>query len=454
MISMRSDYASANKTTNTSAERKMSTSPKVMALLRSNRVFQSLHADDRMALEKLASTYRLTYQQAKQICDWALDLRCWEEKPLVELLRAKDADFSSGEAFFRFFRNHWNTLKTRPKNYQNFQGMVLVHGLGDEKPAQQLILDQTKEGLALGSCPVASPRTRCCNLQTLDVIEGCGFDCSYCAIKTFYQPGQVSFDRSFAEKLAKLELPKDKLYHIGTGQSSDSLLWANRWGALDALVDFAHRHPKVILELKTKSKNIEPLLDRDLPPNLVCTWSLNTPVLIEKEEHRTASLEQRLEAARKLSEKGGLVGFHFHPLVDYDRWEQDYQSLCDQLIGEFSPEQVLMVSLGTLTFTRPVMKRLRTSLYRSKILQMPLVEAEGKFSYPLDVKRRLFSQVYRWLESWHEKVYFYLCMEDQSLWMDVFSREYPTNEDFEQDMLNSYWEKICLRHGVKQGINP
>ena len=137
---------------------------------------------------------------------------------------------------------------------------------------------------------MASPRTRCCNLLTLDAVEGCGFDCSYCSVRYFYDDETIGIDENFSQKLKSIEIDPLRSYHIGTGQSSDSLMWGNKGDVLDAVLDFAEEHPNVILELKTKSDNVSHLLSRDVPHNVITTWSLNTAVIIENEEHYTASL--------------------------------------------------------------------------------------------------------------------------------------------------------------------
>jgi len=62
---------------------------------------------------------------------------------------------------------------------------------------------------------------------------------------------------TYAEKLLNLKLDQNKTYHIGTGESSDSLMWGNREGILDALFLFAANNPNVILEFKTKSDNVK-----------------------------------------------------------------------------------------------------------------------------------------------------------------------------------------------------
>lgn len=297
----------------------------------------------------------------------------------------------------------------------------------------------------MGYCPVASQRTRCCNLLTLDAVENCGFGCSYCGIQAFYNDREIHFDSRFADKLNALDLDPERIYHIGTGQSSDSLMWGNRFGVLDALMDFARRHPNVILELKTKSKNIAYLLKNPIPGNVICTWSLNPSRIIENEEHLTAPLDERLAAARRAADRGIIVGFHFHPMVHYADWKADYADLFARVESGFKPAEVALVSLGTLTFTKSVIRRIRNGGFKTRILQMPLTESDGKLSYPDEIKLELFSHAYGSFAAWKDRVFFYLCMENQRLWRPVFGFEYPSNQVFEEAMKASYLEKIQRR---------
>jgi spore photoproduct lyase len=411
------------------------TDPAVWCLVENAAFFVAMASADRQCLSQLCQYRRFSYQQLRQICEWAADFRCWGEPPLADFV----GNANTGPGLFEHLRQHWLGLCNSQKSYTDADSLQLDVSVGRERQ----FLFRSKAGLGLGRCPVASLKTRCCNLRTLDVVEGCGFDCSYCAIKTFYEPGALVVDPDFGAKLRALSLPQDQDFHIGTGQSSDSLLCLEQADNLAALLDFARRHPRVILEFKTKSAAIEALLDHQLPPNLLCTWSLNTPVIIAKEELRTASLEARLAAARTLADRGTLVGFHVHPMVQYQGWQADYTALCQCLLAQFRPAELATISLGTLTFTKPVLKRLRQSLVKSKILQMPLVEAAGKFSYPLASKQELFSCVYQALAPWHGQVFFYLCMEDPDLWIHVFNYQYDSNEALERAMIQAYKAKIA-----------
>ncbi len=383
-------------------------------------------------LHAQAIRYRFTLQELQLVSDMALDRLRWKEPPL----QTDWPQTNNKQSLLNMLREQHRAVRESEKRYTQFSTKDKPHSL---KPTLQVT---SREQLGLGRCPVASERTRCCNLLTLDAVEKCGFDCSYCSIQSFYHGNAVTFDSGFPEKLAALQLDPRQTYHIGTGQSSDSLMWGNHGGVLDALGAFATDHPNVLLELKTKSRNIGWLLQQDYPPNIVTTWSLNPQTIIDHEEHLSASLAQRLESAERIAAKGRLVGFHFHPVIQYDGGREEYRAICRQLVARFRPEKVAMVSLGTLTFTRSTMKTIRRRPLTTKILQMPMEEIAGKYSYPLELKVEMFRPLYEALSPWHGKVFFYLCMEAQSLWRPVFGHEYPSNEAFEVAMKNAYFSKV------------
>lgn len=404
-----------------------------------------LPEEDSAFIEKKTAEFRLSFQDRLQLEIIASDLRRWDEGTIAESwedpanpnIKGKDRRKHA----MNTIKKKWDILKETPKDYSSFNPEYKVSLSGSR------ISDQSPMSPILGKCPVASEKTRCCNLQTLDAVINCGFDCSYCSIQTFYHTDEILFHDNLKQKLTDISanLEKSKRYHIGTGQSSDSLMWGNKNGMMDDLFEFARLNTNVILELKSKSSNIKYLLENDIPANVITTWSLNTPVIIDNEEHLTATLYERIEAARKIAAKGGLIGFHFHPIIIYEGWKDDYSSMFSMLLKIFSPADISHISFGTLTFIKPVIRELRKRELKSKILQMPMEEIAGKLSYPLETKKELFCFAYNSFKPWHDKLFFYLCMEDISLWQPVFGREYKNNEEFEQDMISSYFKKAEQR---------
>ena len=399
-----------------------------------NTFFYKLRSQDQDFIRLRALEYKFSHQELKQLIDIARDLELWDEGSIQDIF----PEHPQRKVVFAKLKKAYEALRNKPSSYKNFT----LKNIPQEQ--KYTFKKEQKEGFGLGLCPVASEKTRCCNLLTLDAVESCGFDCSYCSIQSFYNQNTIIFDSGFKEKLFNLELDPNKTYHIGTGQSSDSLMWGNREGILDALFSFAQKHPNVILEFKTKSDNVQYFLENEVPQNILCTWSLNTQTIIDNEEHLTASLDKRIKAARKLADKGIKIGFHFHPIVEYEGYLQEYGEVYKRLIAEFEAAEVALVSFGTLTFIKPVIKQLRSRDFHTKITQIPHTDASGKTSYPKETKVAMFKHAYESFSPWHNKVFFYLCMEDHHLWRECFGYEYATNNDFEREMLFSYTQKLGL----------
>jgi len=397
-----------------------------------NTFFTKLPQSEQDFIEEKAFLLKFSHQEVKQIIDIARDLEMWNEPNLEKIF----PEHEQKKVVFTRLRKTYESIRDKTNSYDNFE----LKNIPKEQKFTFKVAE--KQGFGLGLCPVASEKTRCCNLLTLDAVESCGFDCSYCSIQSFYNQNTITFDSGFKDKLLNLELDPNKTYHIGTGQASDSLMFGNREGVLDALFSFAFANPNVILEFKTKSDNIKYFLENKLPPNILLTWSLNTPTIIENEEHLTASLDKRINAARKVADLGVKVGFHFHPIVEYEGYLNEYKTLYDRLISEFKPSEVALVSFGTLTFIKPVIKQLRNREFRTKITQIPHHNASGKTSYPDKTKVEMFKHAFESFKPWHKDVFFYLCMEEHQMWEKTFGYQYSTNNDFESAMLHAYCKKL------------
>lgn len=398
--------------------------------------YSKLLPEQQTFIKEKAYEHKFSFQQLRLIIQMANDFEMWGEKSIIEVW----PEHIHAKVILQRITKVYEDVKNRPNSYNGFNPSVV------RSEQKFKFVTKDKEGFGLGMCPVASEETRCCNLMTLDAVESCGFDCSYCTIQSFYKQDKITFDSSFTQKLKTLQLDPNRTYHIGTGQSSDSLMWGNKEGVLDALFDFARDNTNVILEFKTKSDNIKYFLENDVPSNIICTWSLNTTTIIENEEHLAASLEKRIGSARALADKGVVVGFHFHPIVEYENYLSEYKEVYDELIERFTPDEVSLISMGTLTFIKPVIQKLRQRNFKSKILQMPFDDAAGKASYPLEMKEEMFKHAYESFQPWHKKVFFYLCMEDHSLWKKCFGYEYNTNLDLERAMVSSYCEKTGMSY--------
>ena len=407
-----------------------------------NALYQSIDPQLQVSIRDTGFRHGLSYQELRQITEIAIDLDMWGEPSLIEQVRQLERELKSNGSYddkktiIDILRDRWISLKQQETRYGTPNKRL------NNRPESRKVIASDGDQNVFGMCPVASEKTVCCNLMTIDAVQGCSLGCSYCSIQTFYTDGKIVVEKNLSEKLKAIPLNPDKNYHIGSGQSSDSLAIGNRNGVLDAQLDFARNNSNIILEFKTKSKNIDYLLKTDVPHNVFVSWSLNPQLFIEQEEHGTASMNQRLAAARALADKGMIVGFHFHPIVHYQGWEKDYHDLIQKVLTGFSPYEVGMVSMGTLTFIKPAIRKLRMTGIKSKVLQIPMDDASGKRSYPKSTKKMIFQFVLNEFSPWHNKVFFYMCMEERELWEAVFGNCYENNVEFEEALYQHVSSKM------------
>ncbi|MCA9731155.1 MAG: hypothetical protein H6696_07060 [Deferribacteres bacterium] len=411
------------------------------AKISKNTAFDRLPVAKQEFMKELAFRFKMSQQELRQVVEIERDLAMWGE-PGVQTFYQSNATQFSGAAneqkklFLDKINQHMDALRHAEKVYS------IAGSNRPKKREKSQIVQEKSEKKIYGKCPVASPKTVCCNLRTIDAVENCIFGCSYCTIQTFYTD-RIIFDEELREKLQNIPIEPNRKYHFGTGQSSDSLAWGNRFDNLKILCDWAEQNPNILLEFKTKSDNVQFFIENEIPPNILCTWSLNPQIIIDNEEHFTASLENRINAARRVADKGIKVGFHFHPMIYYAGWEEAYPEIAQEITERFAPEEVLFISFGSVTFIKPVIKKIRNLGLPGKILQMPLIpDPHGKYTYSDDLKVKMFSRHYEAFAQWQEKVFFYLCMEKAEIWQRTFGRYYPTNELFEETMLTACFGKI------------
>lgn len=257
-------------------------------------------------------------------------------------------------------------------------------------------------------CPCAAGHVSC-NYINISHILGCPYNCSYCFLHTFYGKDEiVIYDNeddilnqlSDYMKLAKVPL------RIGTGQYSDSLALDKKTGFSQKLIELFANQDKHLLELKTKSAEVDHLLNRNLNHNrkTVFAWSVNPEKIVKSDEEGSVSLAERIEAAKKCSAAGYPVAFHFDPIIYYPGWEKDYQEVVKLIFKNIDQKSIAWISLGAL---RSPKKR-----------------------YSIDIRIGIFKRMHEIIRSFSKSVYIYLCMESREVWDAAAIKNQPANRFF------------------------
>ncbi len=294
-------------------------------------------------------------------------------------------------------------------------------------------------GRFLDACP-GTQRYRCCGYMVLTPGAGCPLDCSYCVLQAYLNNPLITLYANLQDMLEELEsvpeLRSGSIRRIGTGEFMDSM-------ALEHLTDFAsfalpffRSRPGLVLELKTKTVQIEPLLKLDHGGSYIISWSLNTAGIVAAEEHGAAGLAERIAAAKKVIEKGYRVGFHFDPMIYHEGWEQGYRAVVEMLAENIPPESIAWVSIGALRFM-PQLKGIAqrrfpcTRIYTGEFLS----GMDGKMRYLQEIRLEMFKKMAGWFKALLPGVFVYFCMENELSWNTSFG-SFPTSNAALKDLLD------------------
>lgn len=108
-----------------------------------------------------------------------------------------------------------------------------------------------------------------------------------------------------------------------------------------------------MMEIRTKSANIRPILDLwFIPKNTEFAFSLNPQELIEKYEKGTSSLEDRIEAINILLRKGYKVWLRFLPLLPVNNYKEIYTEFVEEIAKKIDMSKISSSFASGLLYTK------------------------------------------------------------------------------------------------------
>jgi spore photoproduct lyase len=275
-------------------------------------------------------------------------------------------------------------------------------------------------------CPGTHQKMACCNYFVLNLGLQCNMNCSYCYLQSFINTPIMTIYSNLDQALNELDEMTSQFnglsFRVGTGEVIDSLSLDPLTLYSHDLISFFKERPHLTLEFKTKSNLVDQFLDQSHAGNVIVSWSVNPELVIEKEEHLTASLKNRLEAAEKCLEKKFKISFHVDPVIWHPEWRESYSSLVDEITKRFNPEDIPYLSLGALRFQteqRWMMKErfdLDSFVNQAEVFEGP----DKKLRYDHNLRNEMFQFIIKRFKDNNPKWNIFLCMETPETWLSTF----------------------------------
>jgi spore photoproduct lyase len=163
---------------------------------------------------------------------------------------------------------------------------------------------------------------------------------------------------------------------------------------------------------------------------VVVSWSVNPQSIVSREEHGTASLAARLEAARKCLVKGYKIGFHIDPMIWHEGWQESYETLVQEIASRFTPADIPYIGVGALRY-KPEQKHMMRERFGLKSLAFQgemFAGKDGKLRYDQNTRNQMFQTLLQCFRKQSPEWKVWLCMENNESWLSAFNaspREIP-----------------------------
>jgi spore photoproduct lyase len=326
---------------------------------------------------------------------------------------------------------------------QKFQDYL--SGLSISQGKKTLWLTRFK-GKFLKPCPGTSGSYRCCNYLVINEITNCPIDCTYCILQGYINTPVITIYTNYQKISKEIDLlsslnPK-RILRIGTGELTDSLALDAITGLSRSLINKIQQLHNILFELKTKTNSIDHLLHLN-PKKVVLSWSINPEEIIIKEEFKSASIFQRLNAIKKAAHVGFLIGLHFDPILWIPDWQSLYYELIKQIVHFVDPDNIIWISLGSLRYPRELKEIAQKRFPKSKIFTgEQIIGLDGKSRYIRPLRKKMYKFIHQELTQTLNSPFIYFCMESEDLWRDIIGKSPKNNLEVDYYFAESIYKKF------------
>lgn len=178
---------------------------------------------------------------------------------------------------------------------------------------------------------------------------GCMGHCHYCYLQTTlgkrpYVRVYVNLEEIFDQARKYIQERSPEITRFEAACTSDPVGLEHLTGSLQKAIQFMAQEKYGRLRFVTKYANVDPLLHLDHRQHTQIRFSVNANYVIQNFEPGTDSLEERIQAAKKVAEAGYPLGFLIAPIVIFDVWKEEYHQLIQNMA------QALPFAIPNLTF--------------------------------------------------------------------------------------------------------
>lgn len=245
------------------------------------------------------------------------------------------------------------------------------------------------------------------NFYYMSMIKNCIYNCEYCYLKGMYNTSNIlvfiNIDKAFKD-VEKLLYEKKNIY-LCISYDSDLLAMENILGYVGKWIDFAKKHDNIIIEIRTKSTNINVFLKSSVPSNIIFSMTLS-PKEIAKKFEVAPGLKSRVEAINRVMDRGLKVRLCIDPIIKVKNYMEIYNEFFKYISENIDLDNIFELSLGVFRIGNDYYKRMYESNEKSEILSyVNKINDSHTYSDVEEIKFWSINELSKFMDK--GKIYFY-----------------------------------------------
>jgi len=244
----------------------------------------------------------------------------------------------------------------------------------------------------------------------------CIYDCRYCFLQGMYRSANyvlfVNYE-DFQNEINNIveQNPDEKEITFFSGYDCDSLALESVTRFVREFLPFFQKHKKAVLELRTKSINVDELLNHEVIPNCVVAYSFTPENISQKLEHGVPPVKKRIQTMKSLAEKGWRVGIRLDPLIYHESYKKNYRKLIQEIFYMISVESIHSVSTGPMRFPEKMFHTIKQLYPDERLFAGPLKNRNGLTSYSEEIETEMMNFCNTILENHLPKNKLFSCLQ-------------------------------------------
>lgn len=237
----------------------------------------------------------------------------------------------------------------------------------------------------------------------------CPYDCRYCFLQGLFRSAHYVWFVNYEDYFTAFEtLAHRAPVTLFSGYDADSLAMEPMTHFVRHLLPWAHNHPEILFELRSKSIGWG-VLKRPPLPNVIAAFTLSPDCIAQRYEQKAPTLRARLRALVRVARWGWPIGLRFDPMLLLPNYQQVYSTFFDSVFECCQSSAIHSCTLGTFRLPRAMLQRMRDDAPDQSLYWVDMEPSDGLIGYaPARVEEAL-AWAQRYLEKYIAPERIFLC---------------------------------------------